>query len=75
MYTIMCMIFNKINKYKLWGVLVLFVNYDKLFILNSRLLLYSAWFEVNRDQCTRVCRCDGDVTCVRHDLNRCSGWW
>ena len=22
-----------------------------------------------------VCRCDGDVICVGHDLNRCSGWW
>ena len=22
-----------------------------------------------------VCRCDGDVMCVEHDLNRCSGWW
>ena len=21
-----------------------------------------------------VCRCDGDVICVRHDLNQCSGW-
>ena len=19
--------------------------------------------------------CDGDVICVDHDLNRCSGWW
>ena len=27
--------------------------------------------------CTRacVCRCDGDVICVGHDLNRCTGWW
>ena len=27
--------------------------------------------------CTRacVCCCDGDVICVGHDLNRCSGWW
>ena len=24
---------------------------------------------------TCVCRCDGDVICVGHDLNRCSGWW
>ena len=23
----------------------------------------------------RVFRCDGDVICVGHDLNRCSGWW
>ena len=25
----------------------------------------------------RACmsRCDGDVICVGHDLNRCSGWW
>ena len=22
-----------------------------------------------------VCRCDGDVICVSHDLNWCSGWW
>ena len=22
-----------------------------------------------------VCRCDGDVICVCHYLNRCSGWW
>ena len=22
-----------------------------------------------------VCVDDGDVICVRHDLNRCSGWW
>ena len=27
--------------------------------------------------CTRacVCRCDGDVICVDHDLNRCARWW
>ena len=27
--------------------------------------------------CSRacVCRCDGDVICAVHDLNRCSGWW
>ena len=27
--------------------------------------------------CTRacVCRCDGDVICVGHDLYWCSGWW
>ena len=27
--------------------------------------------------CTRdcVCQCDGDVICVGHDLNRCTGWW
>ena len=22
-----------------------------------------------------VCRCDGDVICVDHDMNRCAGWW
>ena len=22
-----------------------------------------------------MCRCDGDVICVGHDLNWCSGWW
>ena len=74
-----------------------------LFILRSRLLLYSAGSAVNRVQviwsgfsvlfcpgkncmyvwlyvfigCTRacVCRCDGDVICVCHDLDRWSGWW
>ena len=75
-----------------------------LFIMRSRLLLYSAESGVNRVQvvlsefnvglfcivqentmyvwlyvflgCTRACvyRCDGDVICVCHDLNRCSGW-
>ena len=27
--------------------------------------------------CTRACvyKCDGDVICVGHDLNWCSGWW
>ena len=25
--------------------------------------------------CVYVCICDGDVICVGHDLNRCSGWW
>ena len=24
--------------------------------------------------CVCVCRCNGDVICVRHDLNLCSGW-
>ena len=75
-----------------------------LFILRSRLLLYSAGSVVIRVHvvlsgfsvrlfcfvqaklyvwlyvflgCTRacVCRCDGDVICVGHDLNRCSWWW
>ena len=79
-----------------------------LFILWSRLLLYSAMSEANRVQvvlsgfimrflcffiqektlcmyvwlyvflgCTRacVCRYDGDIICIDHDLNRCSGWW
>ena len=22
-----------------------------------------------------VCRCDGDVICVGHDMNWCSWWW
>ena len=22
-----------------------------------------------------VCGCDGDVVCVGHDQNRCTGWW
>ena len=76
-----------------------------LFILRSRLLLYSAGSGVNRVQVVLsgfsvrlfcyvqtktvcgygcmyflaelvlVCWCDGDVICVGHDLNRCSGWW
>ena len=74
-----------------------------LFILISRLLLYSAGSGVNRVQvvlsglsvilfcflqaktlCRYGCmyfvavlvlRCDGDVICVCHELNRCSGWW
>ena len=25
--------------------------------------------------CLWVCRCDDDVICVKHDLNRCSRWW
>ena len=78
-----------------------------LFILRSRLLLYSAGSGMNRVHvvlsgfsvslfcfvqaktlcrygcmyflaalmCTYVCRYDGDVICVEHDLNRCSVWW
>ena len=58
-----------------------------LFILRSRLLLYSAGSGVNRVQVVLsgfdvrllpracVCGCDGDVICLRHDLNRSSGWW
>ena len=60
-----------------------------LLILRSRLLLYAAWSGMKVVLCgfsvrvlcifgyTRacVCRCDGDVICVRHDLNRWSGWW
>ena len=74
-----------------------------LFILRSRLLLYSAGSGVNRVQvvlsgfsvrlfcfvqakplckygcilylgCTRACGYDGDVVCVCHDLNQCTGW-
>ena len=70
-----------------------------LFVLRSRLLVYSAGSGVNRVKvvlsefsvqaetlcryscmyflcCTRdcLCRCDGDVICVGHDLNRCTGW-
>ena len=25
--------------------------------------------------CTRACVCDGDVICIGHDLNWCTGWW
>ena len=25
--------------------------------------------------CLCVCRCDGEVICVGHDLNWCSWWW
>ena len=55
-----------------------------LFIVRSRLLVYSAGSGVNRVLvvlsgflCTRtcVCGCDCDVICIGHDLNRCTGWW
>ena len=70
-----------------------------LFIVRSRLLVYSAGSGVNRVQVVLsgfskrlfcfvqaktlcrydcmyfLCRCDGDLICVDHDLNRCSGWW
>ena len=76
-----------------------------LFIVRSRLHVYSAGSGVNRVQVVLsgfsvrllcfvqafflcrygcmyilavlmlVCKCDGDVICVGHDLNRCSGWW
>ena len=61
-----------------------------LFIVRSRLLIYSAevvlfcpgknfvyvWLYVFLG-CTRtcVCGCDCDVICIGHDLNRCTGWW
>ena len=34
------------------------------------------WLYIFLD-CTRacVCGCDGDVICVGHDQNWCSGWW
>ena len=32
--------------------------------------LYNFWLHPD---C--VCIYDGDVICVGHDLNRCSGWW
>ena len=34
------------------------------------------WLYIFPD-CTRacVCGCDGDVICVGHDLNRCTGCW
>ena len=74
-----------------------------LFILSSRLLVYSAGSGVNRVQVVLsgfsmrlfcfvqantvcryggmyflaalviVCGCDGDVVCIGHDLNRCTG--
>ena len=33
------------------------------------------YFLTNRAFDLYPCRCDGDVICVGHDLNRCSGWW
>ena len=49
-----------------------------LFILRSRLLLIFmyVWLYVYLGF-TRACvfKCDGDVICVGHDLNRCSWWW
>ena len=52
-----------------------------LFIVRSRLLVYSAGSGVNRGRfvlslgCTCVCGCDCDVVCIGHDMNRCTGWW
>ena len=63
---------------------------DLLFIVRSRLLVYSGGSSMNRVQvdlfcfvqamyvclgCTCVCGYDGDVIFVDHDLNRCTGWW
>ena len=67
-----------------------------LFILKSRLLVFSTGSGVNRVQVVLAAKTlckygrmyffaafvlvcvdviDGDVICVVHDLNRCSGWW
>ena len=61
-----------------------------LFIVRSRLLVYSAGSGVNRVQVVlsgfnkrlfcfvqakTLCGCDCDVICIGHDLNRCTGWW
>ena len=43
-----------------------------LFILRSRLLVYSAGSGVNRMQ---VVLSRFIVCVICHDLNRCSGWW
>ena len=59
---------------------------EVLFIFRSRLLVYSAGSAVNRVQVVLsgfsvrffcfvkacVCRCDGDVICEGHDINRCA---
>ena len=49
-----------------------------LFILRSKLLYktlcrYGCMYFLAT--LVLVCRCYGDVICVGHDLNRCSGWW
>ena len=33
------------------------------------MVVYISWLHL----C--LCGCDGDVICVCHDLNRCTGWW
>ena len=48
----------------------------RLFVLSTQKLYVGmvvciSWLH----SCLCVCRCDGDVICVGHDLNRCSGWW
>ena len=45
----------------------------KLFCFDQAKTMY-VWLYVYLG-CTRacVCRCNGDVICVGHDLNRCSG--
>ena len=47
----------------------------RLFFVHTKTYMY-VWLYVFLG-CTRacVCRCDGDVICVGHDLIRCSGWW
>ena len=45
----------------------------RLFFVLSRqklyvgMVVYVSWLN--------LCECDGDVICVGHDLNRCTGWW
>ena len=50
----------------------------KLFVLSRQklyvgMVVYISWLHSCLTAC--VCGCDGDVACVCHDLNRCTGWW
>ena len=67
---------------------VLFILSSRLFLYSTgsgvvlsgfsvRLFCFVQAETLYRYGCTRasVCRYDGDVICVDHDLNWCSGWW
>ena len=48
----------------------------RLFVLSMQQLhvgmdAYISWLH----SCLCVCGCDGDVVCVCHNLNCCTGWW
>ena len=59
----------------LWVQVVLSGSSVKLLFCSGTNFMY-VWLYVFLG-CTRacVCRCDGVVICVGHDLNRCSGWY
>ena len=61
----------------LWSRLLLYYvesGVNRMQVVLSRQKLY-VWMVVYIGySCACVCRCDGDVICVGHDLNRCYGW-